>query len=158
MTESIACGILGAFALHHFCRALPRPVFLLLHLVAWYALDVSVFRAINVASPAQLATSPEHDGPSMTGIRPAFFLAWLVRELCAFPIWLFAMLGNKVSWREDGKLYKVRTDGRVEQTEEGATKDAIDRFGEACFRRFRSGGGLGRYDRIGRDEEGRNQE
>lgn len=158
MTESIACGMLGAIALHYFYPILPRPLFLFLHLVAWYALDVSVFRAINVASPARTSSSPEHDGPGMAGMRPAFFFAWLVRELCAFPIWLFAMLGNKVSWREDGKLYKVRMDGRVEQTEEDATKDAIDRFGEACFRRFRNGGGLGRYNRIERDEEGRNED
>jgi len=79
--------------------------------------DVSIFRALTVASPAQPSHNPYHDGPGASGFRFSFLFAWLTREICALPIWTFAMLGNKVSWREDGVQYRVRSDGKVEGTD-----------------------------------------
>ena len=67
------------------------------------------------------------------------------------PIWLFAMLGNKVSWRDDGRMYKVRTDGKVVETQ---GKDWIDMVAEGCFRRIRGrGSNVHRYRAVGLSEE-----
>lgn len=122
-------------------------LFLLLHLAAWYTIDVSIFRALSQASPAQPVHNPYHDGPGAAGLRPSFLIAWLAREACAFPIWLFAMLGNKVSWRDDGTQYRVRRDGKVEGTTPDEPKDWIDRTGSEAFKRFK-GRGSSRFERI----------
>ena len=60
------------------------------------------------------------------------------------------MLGNKVSWREEGKVYKVRMDGKVES---GEGSDWIDRFGENLFRRFRGRSNTRIASVQSRDEE-----
>ena len=66
------------------------------------------------------------------------------------------MMGNKVSWREDGKVYRVRMDGKVEETPMSEGKDWIDKFGENCFRRSRGGStGEERYDAIHLQDEER---
>ena len=147
LTESIPCGLIGAFAFHRLF-GIPRWLFLPLHEIAWYLLDVSIYRSLDRCSPAKSLHSAYHDGPGVSGFRPAFFVAWLTRETFAFPIWLFAMVGNKVSWREDGKAYRVRLDGKVEESPAGEGKDWIDRFGENCFRRIR--GRRSEEDRYGR--------
>lgn len=132
LTESIPCGLLGAMAFRYFF-GIPSWLTFLLHETAWYTLDVCVFRALTRSSPAQSLHVAYHDGPGFSGFRPAFFTAWVVRELFAFPIWAFAMLGNKVSWRVYGKIYRVRTDGKVEETPSSEGHDLIDRAGQKCF-------------------------
>jgi len=62
------------------------------------------------------------------------------------------MLGNKVSWREDGVQYRVRSDGKVEGTDPNEQKDWIDRFGLDAFRRFRGRSG-NLHDRISLSDE-----
>lgn len=42
---------------------------------------------------------------------PAFWTAWLFRELTAFPLYCYAMAGSAVEWR--GKSYKLKPDGTV---------------------------------------------
>lgn len=133
LTESILCGIIGGCSLRHF-SPIPLWLFFFAHMAAWYSLDVSVFRSISISSPAKQLHIPYHDGPGLSGFRIHFLLAWLARELSALPIWLFAMLGNKVSWREDGKLYRVRPDGKVVEANQ---KDWIDIVAEDVFRRIR---------------------
>jgi ceramide glucosyltransferase len=136
--------------MHHFV-SVPLWLFMLLHMAAWYSIDVGVFRAINQASPAVSSHTPYHDGPGKSGFRIHFFIAWLVRELSALPIWTFAMLGNKVSWREDGKLYKVKPDGKVVQAH---SKDWIDEVAEGCFRRIRGrGSSVDRYTSVSLSDE-----
>lgn len=151
LTESIVCGLIGGAAFRYF-TSFPLWLFFTLHMAAWYSLDVSFYRTISFASPAQaIQHSPYHDGPGASGFRIHFFLAWAVRELSALPIWVFAMLGNKVSWRDDGKLYRVRTDGKVVESH---GKDWIDQVAEGCFRRIRGrGSNVHRYNAVGLSEE-----
>jgi hypothetical protein len=47
------------------------------------------------------------------------------------------MLGNKVSWREDGKTYRVRRDGKVESTNPDEKIDLIDKLGKDFFSRLK---------------------
>lgn len=138
-TESFLCGMIGASGIRYF---LPIPVvlFLIIHIVLWYSVDVSVYRSLNAASPVKPLHNPWHDGPGSKGqfFRPAFIQAWMTRELCALPIWLFAMLGNSVAWREDSKKYRVRMDGKVVADSSSCTQtDWIDALAQAAFRRSR---------------------
>lgn len=144
------CGVVGGLSVRHFL-SIPLWLFLMLHVAAWYSLDVAFFRTISLASPTQQLHSPYHDGPGASGFRVHFFIAWLVRELSALPIWLFAMLGSKVSWRDDGKMYKVRMDGKVVET---TGRDWIDSVAHDVFRRLRGRGStLHRYNAVGLSEE-----
>ena len=136
-TESIVCGIIGAFAWQHFLR-IPPILFLFVHMIAWYSIDVSVFQSLNKASPIQTRHDPWHDGPGHGGygLRPAWIQAWILREICALPIWLFAMLGDCVSWRVDGRTYRVKTDGRVDIQSSSAGSSRLDGAARWLFQQF----------------------
>lgn len=150
LTESIVCGVIGGLAMRHFL-SIPLWLFLILHMAAWYSLDVAFFRTISLASPARQLHVPYHDGPGSSGFRIHFFIAWAVREMSALPIWLFAMLGNKVSWRDDGKMYKVKIDGKVVET---TGRDWMDTMARNCFRRIRGRGStVHRYNAVSLAEE-----
>lgn len=78
-------------------------------MAAWYLTDLSVFQSLAAAAPVVREPQSMYERPSF-----AFFQAWLVREVSALPIWLFAMLGgNQVQWRDRGQQYRVRRDGTV---------------------------------------------
>ncbi|KEI41010.1 glycosyltransferase family 21 protein [Mixia osmundae IAM 14324] len=106
LTESVVCGIMIAYG---FNRLLPIWLVLLLHFGSWYATDVAVYHALQRAAPYESGRAA-HDGPGV-----AFFRAWILRELSALPIWIFAMAGDRVGWRDDGKQYRVRSNGEVEE-------------------------------------------
>lgn len=65
---------------------------------------------------------PAHDGPGF-----GYFQAWAVRELLALPIWLFAMMGDTVGWRDEGTVYRVQRDGSVRALREGEKEAWIER-------------------------------
>ena len=104
-----------------------------------------------LASPAYTLHNPGHDGPGQTGFRLSFLTAWCTREISALPIWLFAMLGNKVSWREDGKVYRLRRDGKVET---GGGTDCLDKMAQTVLRRLK-GGDMKRLEELTVDHEER---
>lgn len=132
LTECILAGILGALAFRHLF-SLPTWLFLPAHTLAWYTLDAALYRALLPASPARSTVSrpPAHDGP---GFR--YLQAWAVRELLALPIWIFAMLGDTVGWRDEGTVYRVQRDGSVRALRDGEKEAWVERAWAVVARRY----------------------
>lgn len=133
MTECILSGILGALAFR-FLFSLPAWLFLPAHTAAWYSLDAALYRALLPASPARstVTRAAAHDGPGL-----GYLQAWTVRELAAFPIWLFAMLGDTVGWRDEGTVYRVQRDGSVRALRDGEREAWIERAWAVVATRYR---------------------
>lgn len=97
-TESIALGIVTALSIRSLF-GIPCLLFLVCHFSAWLLVDLDIYRSIA-------------GHPLPQGSRTSFFIAWWIRELLAFPIWLYAVIGSQVTWR--GKKYKMLRNGEVE--------------------------------------------
>lgn len=111
LTESIVCGLIGASSITSLVhRNFPLPrlfatgILFFLNMYCWYRVDQSVYRALLPAAP--LARQPATVYEKVDSL--AFFKAWLLRETLAFPIWLYAMLGNTVAWRDSNVVYSER--------------------------------------------------
>ena len=96
-TESIALGAITALSLNCLFGT-SHLLFLACHFSAWIIVDLDVYRSIGGHLPPQ-------------GSRTSFFVAWMIRELLTFPIWLYAVVGSQVTWR--GKKYKMLRNGEV---------------------------------------------
>jgi len=97
-TESIALGTITALSIH--CLfGIPYWLFLVCHFSAWMLVDLDVYCSIA-------------GHPLPYGSRTSFLIAWVIRELLAFPIWLYAVTGSRVMWR--GKKYRMLRNGEVE--------------------------------------------
>ncbi|GAA5871728.1 hypothetical protein JCM3774_003032 [Rhodotorula dairenensis] len=133
LTECILSGVLGALAFRHLF-SLPAWLFFPAHTVAWYLLDATLYRALLPASPARstVMRAPAHDGPGL-----GYLQAWAVRELVALPIWLFAMMGDTVGWRDEGTVYRVQRDGSVRALRDGEREAWIERVWAVVARRYR---------------------
>ncbi|GAA5989275.1 hypothetical protein JCM10908_001235 [Rhodotorula pacifica] len=132
LTECILAGLLGALAFRQLF-SLPAWLFLPAHTTAWYLLDSALYRALLPASPARSTVTrpPAHDGPGF-----GYLQAWAVRELLALPIWLFAMLGDTVGWRDEGTVYRVQRDGSVRALRDGEKEAWIERAWAVVARRY----------------------
>ncbi|GAA5830219.1 hypothetical protein JCM11251_001272 [Rhodosporidiobolus azoricus] len=132
LTEGVLSGVLGSLAFSHLF-SLPTWLFLPAHLFAWFYLEITLYRTLLPASPARTTVNrpPAHDGPGF-----AYFKAWAVRELLALPIWLFAMLGNTVGWRDEGTVYRVKRDGSVRALREGEKEAWVERVWAKVARRW----------------------
>lgn len=149
MTEGVLTAILGALAFSHLF-SLPSWIFIPLHTLAWYQLDVSLYRSLLPSSPATSTVTrpPAHDGPSF-----AYFKAWALRELLALPIWLFAMLGDTVGWRDEGTVYRVQRDGSVRALNDGEGEALVERLWQRVSTRWSAGrGGLNGYVTLSPDD------
>lgn len=147
LTESVVCGILATWAFTHVW--LPRilvspspllagPAFFLVHLVAWHCVDFAVLNTLQEAGEDRRrgSNSPTHVVDYGDTRQVAKFrLAWLCRELMAFPIWLTALCGNTVVWRS--RKYRILSDARAARVDEGtenhssapeSLSSAMDRF------------------------------
>jgi len=97
-TESIALGAITALSVHHLFN-IPYLLFLVCHFSAWILVDLDIYCSIA-------------GHPLPQGSRASFFIAWVIRELLAFPIWLYAVTGSQVTWR--GKRYRMLRNGEVD--------------------------------------------
>ncbi|PKI84006.1 ceramide glucosyltransferase [Malassezia vespertilionis] len=110
-TESLVAGLCGWFGIYSW---LLHPIigplhgglhcgaffaFYLANLAAWYWIDLGVLSSLRCGAPL-----PDAE-------RKYFLGAWCMRELLAFPIWAWAMLGSTVTWR--GKRYRILTNARA---------------------------------------------
>ncbi|GAA5956524.1 hypothetical protein JCM21900_000601 [Sporobolomyces salmonicolor] len=138
-TECVLSGLVGALAFAHLF-SFPAFVFLPLHTSLWFCHDLQMYRSLLPSSPATSTISrpPAHDGPSF-----AYFQAWALRELLALPIWVFAMLGDTVGWRDEGKVYKVRRDGSVRELREGEREAWVERAWQGVVVRWTGARGAG---------------
>lgn len=96
-TESVALGAITALSVHSLFGT-SLLLFLACHFFAWIIVDLDIYRSMAGHLPPQ-------------GSRTSFFIAWIIRELLTFPIWLFAVVGSQVTWR--GKKYKMLRNGEV---------------------------------------------
>ena len=96
-TESIALGAIAAYSTHSLFGT-SYLLFLACHFSAWILVDLDVYRSMAGHLPPR-------------GSRTSFFIAWTIRELLAFPVWLYAVVGSQVTWR--GKKYKMLRNGEV---------------------------------------------
>jgi len=103
LSESVFVGVLVSLAISHLTHGLVPPwVFFPVHMLAFLTIDLAV-RNILVGEPLQ--------GSEWW----AFVRAWGMREVMAFPIWLFAMFGNEVDWR--GRKYRILRNGETRRVE-----------------------------------------
>ncbi|ORY25246.1 glycosyltransferase like family 2-domain-containing protein [Naematelia encephala] len=99
-TESILCGIYGAWAIDRIFIA-NRVAIFFVHMVIWLLLDLSVRRSLG-------ANVKGIGPPSST---PLFVVAWLAREVLTLPIWLYGIISSDVTWR--GKRYRILNSGEA---------------------------------------------
>jgi hypothetical protein len=135
LTECLSSGFLASLVFHHLF-SLPPLLFLPIHIALWFYIDITLYRTLLPASPARSTSirPPSHDGPGL-----AYFKAWAVREVLALPIWMFAMAGNTVGWRDEGTVYRVRRDGSVRALREGEKEDWVERVWAKVEKRWSSG-------------------
>ncbi|TRM66388.1 glycosyltransferase like family 2-domain-containing protein [Schizophyllum amplum] len=97
LTESLMLCLIACASLRRLLGIHPFFTFLL-HYAPWLYLDLDVY--------ASLAGHP-----LPPTIKWEFLAGWFARELLAFPIFLFALLGSQVEWR--GRKYQVIRNGEV---------------------------------------------
>ncbi|KAI9445344.1 glycosyltransferase family 21 protein [Lactarius indigo] len=96
-TESVMLSVIAA-ASTRFLTGVTHHLFLPTHFILWILIDLDVY-----------ASLAGHALPSSKLWE--FLVAWVVREILAFPIWLLAIMGDEVEWR--GRRYKVMRNGEV---------------------------------------------
>jgi ceramide glucosyltransferase len=135
-TESILCSLYGAFAattlpwLHEALGISPTwssfTWLWLLSVTSWASADFILYRffesglsiEVDEHAPqfARLARSPTFQRRPFS----SWLLAWIGRELLAFPIWAWAVYGGvTVTWR--GRRFRVGTDMRVREIKTALT-------------------------------------
>ncbi|KAI9434838.1 glycosyl transferase family 21-domain-containing protein [Lactarius indigo] len=96
-TESVILSVVAA-ASTRFLTGVTYHVFFPTHFLLWILIDLDVY-----------ASLAGHALPSSE--RWGFLVAWVVREVLAFPIWFLAIIENDVEWR--GRRYKVMRNGEL---------------------------------------------
>lgn len=114
-TESIVCGIIGSFGFSVWIfrsSNLFSWLFYLLHMICWCLIDywqfnnLLRFRHVEHTTKTPFFVSPLYspdasasNPPSRRKFVTSWFPVWAARELLAFPIWLKAMCGHQIQWR-----------------------------------------------------------
>lgn len=134
-TESVlvACLAIWAFLYAWVPLFMPRAiqqdfarvwasVFAFAHFALWHLVDFEVLRTLQEANALGLSSHgdalpsgtsqpvPVIDWTDASLVRK-LRLAWVLREVLAFPIWLWAMCGNTVVWRH--RRYRILSDARA---------------------------------------------
>ncbi|KAI7898569.1 glycosyl transferase family 21-domain-containing protein [Cokeromyces recurvatus] len=89
ITESVVCGWMGAFAMKT-CFGISPGYFFMFHWIWWFLNDYFLYCTLVMTSSASTLSLPLWK----------FMRAWILREVLALPIYLFAMGGNEIIWRE----------------------------------------------------------
>lgn len=110
-TEFALLTLITAWALETL-TSIPWWLFLPINLSSWLWVDLDVYKALG-----------GHPVPSQD--RFEFFVAWCLRELLAFPIWLVAIAGEIVEWR--GVKYRILRNGEVERADSHKSWNLIPR-------------------------------
>ena len=100
-TESVFVGFLAAWALYRIL-SIPTFITLILHFAAWLVIDLDVYESLA-------------GYPLPSAERVSFLSAWVMRELCALPIWALGVIGNEVEWR--GRRYRMLAKSEVARAE-----------------------------------------
>ncbi|CEP07010.1 hypothetical protein [Parasitella parasitica] len=115
ITESIVCGIMGACGFYYVFN-IPMSLFLAIHWTWWFVNDYMLYRTL-------VSVSSLH---TLDAQKPLPFLrflrAWLSREVLALPLYLYAMGGTEISWRE--QQYRCISDGTAIAIHSNKNKDS----------------------------------
>ncbi|OBZ91913.1 Ceramide glucosyltransferase, partial [Choanephora cucurbitarum] len=98
-TESLVCGLMGSFGFYRLLGVSPLT-FLSVHWAWWFMNDYCLYQTL-------VRSSSLHANKQLPPLR--FVRAWVSRELLALPLYLYAMAGTKISWRD--QEYRCISDG-----------------------------------------------
>ncbi|KAI9253693.1 glycosyltransferase family 21 protein [Helicostylum pulchrum] len=101
-TESVVCGLMGAVGARNIFQV-PIPAFFCAHWTWWFINDCLLYRTL--VSSSSLYTLDAQKPLKIW----RFLRAWVSREVLALPLYLYAMAGTKISWRD--QEYKCISDG-----------------------------------------------
>lgn len=113
-TESILSGIIGASSWAHMHGRRFSWTFFVLHMVLWCIVDYTNFHNIlafkQIGEERATFTEPYYSCSGTNGKRPLkeWLPVWLARELTCLPIWIIAMSGSRIEWRE--RPFVIRRD------------------------------------------------
>jgi ceramide glucosyltransferase len=116
-TESLVCGLYGCWA----CMQLfgleweMVPLWWVGHMLMWLVCDMAVFTVFmqsrggwtNETEQTDVVVVEQHE--QKEGVTGMWVLVWLVREITALPLWMYAIAGNHVHWR--GRAFRLRSNG-----------------------------------------------
>ena len=111
-TESVFAGVLAAWALRYLTHGA-------VGLGTGLLLNWAVFLTIDLDVRYVLTEKPFGSWTEMA----AFVLAWMGRELLAFPIWLYAVCGSEIDWR--GEKYRMLRGGEVERVQSSDRQQSV---------------------------------
>jgi ceramide glucosyltransferase len=130
-TESIICGLLGSFGFSIWVFSNGQIFswwFFLLHMTCWCLIDywqfnsLLEFKHVEHTDETPFFVTPLYspDSSPSDNSRPSrrpFFSSWLpvwaARELLAFPIWVKAMCGHSIQWRN--RPFRIKRDLTAEE-------------------------------------------
>lgn len=117
ITESIVCGIMGAIGFNHLF-GVSILAFLAVHWTWWFTNDFLLYRTL-------VKSSSLHTLNAQKPLKFVNFLrAWISREVLALPLYLYAMAGTKIMWRD--REYRCISDGTaLAITKDGDTAPLI---------------------------------
>ncbi|KAF9423774.1 hypothetical protein BGZ76_003599 [Entomortierella beljakovae] len=93
--EMIGCGLVASYGFNLLCQT-HFLNFLAFHIVIWFLIDISMYKALV--------------GEKFYNVR-GFLIAWSMRELAALPLYIYAVLGSTVDWRD--QIFLLKRDGTV---------------------------------------------
>ncbi|QEU63003.1 hypothetical protein KDRO_F09430 [Kluyveromyces lactis] len=125
-TESILIGTMGSFGL---TRLLPGSVSFwkafIIHMFLWCLSDWIQYRTLcqntvndNVMNRSSIFSDPGYTYPFFTpGLHPRSFTdwigTWILRECLALPVWINAMCGSVIQWRN--RPFRIKPDLTAEE-------------------------------------------
>ncbi|KAF7720947.1 hypothetical protein EC973_005739 [Apophysomyces ossiformis] len=107
-TESIVCGVMGAWG-SYVLFGISFWAFFGIHWLAWFLNDYALYRILVATSSfrSRRVTQPTCSQQPVRFLR--FCRAWLAREILALPLYLYAMFGTEILWRDQS--YRCLSDG-----------------------------------------------
>ncbi|KAK9247388.1 nucleotide-diphospho-sugar transferase [Lipomyces tetrasporus] len=135
MTECFLCGAMGATAFSILAGA-QWTVFFSLHVVLWALGDFWIYSNLhrhgNVDPPATSLPGTRKSSPTPYFALPKqisgpndsarWIVSWLAREAMALPIWINAMAGTEIQWRNrlfyikpDATAVEIKQPGKIQQ-------------------------------------------
>lgn len=94
-TESIFSGLIASYGFNLLWNIHPLN-FLAFHIIVWFLIDLCLFQGLSRKPVDNLR---------------GFIMAWAMREITAFPLYLYSMAGSNVDWR--GMPFQMRKGGTV---------------------------------------------
>ncbi|AAS51433.2 ACR207Wp [Eremothecium gossypii ATCC 10895] len=111
-TESILIGLMGSYALPRLLAAAHPTTaafaYFVLHMAAWCYMDRIQYNTLVRTLDPTIAFG--HRYPAASYERPFYnwLQYWLLREVLAFPIWIKAMSGSVINWRD--RPFRIKPD------------------------------------------------